>query len=118
MLKPAYSCDVCTAQRGESNHYLLVERGGAQSSPRFRVWDDVLAKRKSIGHVCGAACALKLTDKWLAENQAARSAPRVALSTCVPPPPEHPHPILPTLSASGEMDGQGAMSDNEIARCP
>jgi len=111
MLKPAYSCDVCAAQRGESNHYLLVERGGARCSPRFRVWDDALAKRKSTGHVCGAACALKLTDKWLTENQSARSAPRAAQSTYVPLRPDYPIPIQIDPAPTEETDDPAATSE-------
>jgi len=102
MRKDSYSCDICTAQRGESNHYLLVERGKGISSPCFRVWDDRLAKRKTIGHVCGATCALKITDKWLTEQQAARSAPRAAQSTSVPPPLASPLPIPPDPAPTTE----------------
>lgn len=67
MIETSYRCDGpnCTAVRGPSNHWLLLYADSVDFS--IKPWDDRSAADKDTGykHVCGAACAHKLLDRYL-----------------------------------------------------
>jgi hypothetical protein len=62
MLKLTATCDVCKAERKQTNHWWLVhiDDGGFHIAP----WDDKKAKRKGMKHVCGQGCLQGMQDKW------------------------------------------------------
>lgn len=64
-------CNVCLAQRGQGNHWFLMELR-RDRSPVFMPWDD--AEAGDTDHCCSVTCAHKALDAWFGEQQAGRTA--------------------------------------------
>jgi len=62
MIDTVYKCDVCNAVRGPENHWLMV-----YSRRDFEVlpWSDETANDERNQHICGAACAHVVLDRYL-----------------------------------------------------
>jgi len=69
-VKPQFVCDICGAQRQDTNHWFLAEQlpNGILS---FTPWDlprsPGYREQAHIQHLCGQACAHKLLDAWMSE---------------------------------------------------
>lgn len=65
--KVAFTCDVCGAERKETNHWFVVE----VTNRGFHLHDWAWAVREceidkqGVKHVCGQACAHKLLDEFM-----------------------------------------------------
>ena len=55
-----YTCDVCGAERQESNHWFMW-----QGDITFEKWSEDLADTEEWGHLCGIGCATKKLSEVL-----------------------------------------------------
>lgn len=73
MIDTQVKCDVCKAERGPANHWLLVrdlEQGFHEDvSLVYGIgifpWNDPISKWPNVRHICGAVCAHKILDRYL-----------------------------------------------------
>jgi len=73
MIAEVVKCDVCGAIRGPENHWFLSceAEGGVweDDSHVFGVaiflWNDTIATRRDVKHICGSACAHVVLGRYL-----------------------------------------------------
>ncbi len=67
--KRTYTCDVCGAEKRETNHWFVIfQRGEFQTIARFTAANldtTHITPGTAISHVCGENCALKKTSEFL-----------------------------------------------------
>ncbi len=63
MIKTCYICDICGAERKETNHWFAANVGRTLV---LRQWED---KQKGNAHICGQECVHKMLDKWMSEKE-------------------------------------------------
>jgi hypothetical protein len=59
-----YTCDVCSTQKGEANHWWRVVPD--PNVPSFTLVPFSVIPRADHQHVCGQECAAKALAKWMA----------------------------------------------------
>ncbi len=75
-----FYCDVCGKEKGESGDWWLAwvdcykAHDDAPEQPLLKLtrWERVLSHSAEVKHLCGAACAGTLMDRWMSaqhENQ-------------------------------------------------
>lgn len=68
MVTEKITCDICGAERGATNHWIMYDTGTGLTS--FESWNDEY--RSHEGQLCGVACAVKLLTKqaegWTSER--------------------------------------------------
>ena len=70
MIVESINCDVCGAERQESNHWILAFRDGWRTV-EFHPWSDKDAREQiGVKHLCGRECAQKYLDQVLGETDA------------------------------------------------
>ncbi len=66
-----YRCDVCKKQRGETNHWFLVEfqnvSGERGASIRIFAWNDQSAD-DDVFHLCGEGCVQRKVSEFIAKK--------------------------------------------------
>ncbi len=71
MIRQAISCDVCGAEKKQTNHwYVACEQSGEM---RLGGWNSRMRQRPGSKHLCGQTCLHKLVDEFMARSSAARS---------------------------------------------
>jgi hypothetical protein len=61
-----YRCNYCLNLKGEANHwYLHFLSSVAGSAFILDWWDDTLAQRDDVEHICSQACASKALSSWM-----------------------------------------------------
>jgi hypothetical protein len=63
-----YRCDYCQNIKAATNHWFL--RPTLNLEPgifEIFTWDEVLAEKPGIEHVCGQECASRAMAKWMQE---------------------------------------------------
>ena len=50
---PRYCCQVCGVQRGSAGSWLLLVLDDEQQTLRVQLWDDLVAQRPEVYHLCG-----------------------------------------------------------------
>ncbi|HEY3706382.1 MAG TPA: hypothetical protein VGL22_15070, partial [Terracidiphilus sp.] len=74
MIRQAISCDVCGAEKKQTNHwYVTCEQAGEL---RVSGWSSRMRQRPGTKHLCGQTCLHKLVDEFIARV----SGQRVAVS--------------------------------------
>ena len=78
MIRQAISCDVCGAEKKQTNHWFVAcEQAGEL---RVSGWNSRNRLRAGSKHLCGQTCLHKLVDEFMARTIAARvPAPAVEL---------------------------------------
>ena len=72
MIRQAISCDICGAEKKQTNHwYVACEQGGEM---RIGGWNSRMRQRPGSKHLCGQTCLHKLIDEFMARTSAARGA--------------------------------------------
>jgi hypothetical protein len=83
MIRQAISCEICGAQRRETNHWFIAY----EQSGELRVsdWNSQRLLSPGTKHLCGENCLHKLLDEFLASSAQARTldAPAFAASQSV-----------------------------------
>lgn len=67
-VKPQFVCDICGAQRQDTNHWFLAEllaNGILQLTPWELPQSEGYREQPQIKHLCGQTCAHKLFDAWM-----------------------------------------------------
>jgi hypothetical protein len=91
VIRQAISCDICGAEKKQTNHwYVACEQAGEM---RLGGWNSRMRQRPGAKHLCGQTCLHKLVDEFMARTSAARGASAAADS------PE-PAPSRPEIDAS------------------
>lgn len=76
MIRQAISCDVCGAEKKQTNHWFVVcELGGEL---RLAAWSSRMRLRAGAKHLCGQTCLHKLVDEYMARTIAGRVAAATA----------------------------------------
>jgi hypothetical protein len=72
VIRQAISCDVCGAEKKQTNHwYVACEQGGEM---RLGGWNSRMCQRPGAKHLCGQTCLHKLMDEFMARFNGARAA--------------------------------------------
>lgn len=58
MITEKITCDVCGAQRGIDNHWLMSVQFN-ETALSFYMWSEEYFREKQNGHICSAECAAK-----------------------------------------------------------
>jgi hypothetical protein len=72
MIRQAISCDVCGAEKRQTNHWFVAYRHGGEL--RVAGWSATNRLRAGSKHLCGQTCLHKLLDEFIATTMAARPA--------------------------------------------
>lgn len=79
MIRQAISCDICGAEKKQTNHWFVAcEQGGEL---RVSGWNSRNRLRAGSKHLCGQTCLHKLVDEFMARTIA---APVIAHSADLP----------------------------------
>lgn len=68
MRSEIYTCDVCSARRGESNHWYLaipVRREYMVILFALSEWNEAGARLTGTRHICGLECAIRFMARCL-----------------------------------------------------
>lgn len=73
MIRQAISCDVCGAEKKQTNHWFVA----AEQAGELRIagWSSRSRLRTGAKHLCGQTCLHKLVDEFMARAIAGRIAP-------------------------------------------
>ncbi|MFP5236881.1 MAG: hypothetical protein ACLGSD_13345 [Acidobacteriota bacterium] len=72
MIRQAISCDICGAEKKQTNHWFVAcEQGGEM---RVSGWNSRNRLRAGSKHLCGQTCLHKLLDEFLARTVEGRPA--------------------------------------------
>ncbi|MGA9427507.1 MAG: hypothetical protein WBV33_20675, partial [Terracidiphilus sp.] len=72
MIRQAISCDICGAEKKQTNHWFVVcEQAGEL---RIGGWNSRNRLRSESKHLCGQTCLHKLVDEFMARTIAGRVA--------------------------------------------
>lgn len=72
MIRQAISCDICGAEKKQTNHWFVVCEAGGEL--RLSGWNSRVKLRGSTKHRCGQTCLHKLIDEFLARSISGRVA--------------------------------------------
>ena len=66
MIRQAISCDICAAEKRQTNHWFVAyEKGGEL---RVSGWTSRFRLRPETKHLCGQTCVHKLVDEFMAKS--------------------------------------------------
>jgi hypothetical protein len=80
MWTETFTCNVCGKRKGDVDHWWIASIGEISPSevednkPQFQLipWSELMARSPEVIHLCGAGCALKETERWMASLSAMR----------------------------------------------
>jgi hypothetical protein len=72
MIRQAISCDICGAEKHQTNHWFVVYTQGSEL--RVTGWNANRRLRAGSKHLCGQTCLHKLVDEFIAGTMASRTA--------------------------------------------
>lgn len=81
MIRQAISCDVCGAEKRQTNHWFVAYTQGGEL--RVTGWSANRRMRAGLKHLCGQTCVHKLVDEFIAGTMASRA--QAASDAVVPP---------------------------------
>ncbi len=85
MIRQAISCDICGAEKKQTNHwYVACEQGGEL---RVGGWNSRMRQRPGAKHLCGQTCLHKLVDEFMARASAERGTSTAVADNAEPAPP-------------------------------
>jgi hypothetical protein len=71
MIRQAISCDICAAEKRQTNHWFVAYEQGGEL--RVSGWTSRHRLRPDSKHLCGQTCLHKLVDEFMAKSIAKRS---------------------------------------------
>jgi hypothetical protein len=71
MIRQAISCDICGAEKKQTNHWFVAYTQGGEL--RVSGWSSTSRLRAGSKHLCGQTCLHKLIDEFMARTLAARA---------------------------------------------
>ena len=71
MIRQAISCDVCGAEKRQTNHWFVAYTRGGEL--RVMGWNASSRMRAGSKHLCGQTCLHKLLDEFIAGAMATRA---------------------------------------------
>jgi hypothetical protein len=69
MIRQAINCDMCGAEKQESNYWFVAYEQGGEL--KLRGWESPQNSRKNAKHLCGQKCAQRMTANFMASLTAA-----------------------------------------------
>jgi hypothetical protein len=76
MIRQAISCDLCGAEKRQTNHWFVAYEQGDEF--RVSAWSASSRLRPGTKHLCGQTCLHKLVDDFMARALAGRLQPAAA----------------------------------------
>lgn len=76
MIRQAISCDICGAEKKQTNHWFVASEQAGEL--RVSGWSSRNRLRTGSKHLCGQTCLHKLLDEFLARSVAGRPAPEAS----------------------------------------
>src|SRR6266567_5085845 len=73
MIRQAISCDICGAEKRQTNHWFVAYTHGSEL--RVTGWNANGRIRAGCKHLCGQTCLHKLLDEFIAGTMASRTPP-------------------------------------------
>ena len=73
MIRQAISCDICGAEKRQTNHWFVAYTHGGEM--RVTGWNANSRLRTGSKHLCGQTCLHKLVDEFIAGNMSNRVQP-------------------------------------------
>ncbi len=70
MIRQAISCDICGAEKKQTNHWFVASEHGGEL--RVSGWSSRNRMRPGSKHLCGQTCLHKLMDDFMARDVASR----------------------------------------------
>ncbi|MGA9671265.1 MAG: hypothetical protein WBQ94_18790 [Terracidiphilus sp.] len=70
MIRQAISCDICGAEKKQTNHWFVASEHGGEL--RVSGWNSRNRLRPGSKHLCGQTCLHKLMDDFMARDVASR----------------------------------------------
>lgn len=70
MIRQAISCDICGAEKKQTNHWFVASEHGGEL--RVSGWNSRNRMRPGSKHLCGQTCLHKLMDDFMARDVASR----------------------------------------------
>jgi hypothetical protein len=64
MIRQAINCDICGAEKQESNYWFVAYEQGGEL--KLRGWESPQNSRKNAKHLCGQKCAQRMTANFMA----------------------------------------------------
>ncbi|MGO8709756.1 MAG: hypothetical protein ACLQMG_18925 [Terracidiphilus sp.] len=71
MIRQAISCDICAAEKRQTNHWFVAYEQGGEL--RVSGWTSRHRLKPDAKHLCGQTCLHKLIDEFIAKSIAARA---------------------------------------------
>ena len=71
MIRQAISCDICAAEKRQTNHWFVAYEQGGEL--RVSGWTSRHRLRPESKHLCGQTCLHKLVDEFMAKSIAKRA---------------------------------------------
>lgn len=71
MIRQAISCDICAAEKRQTNHWFVAYEQGGEL--RVSGWTSRHRLKPDAKHLCGQTCLHKLIDEYMARSIAARA---------------------------------------------
>lgn len=71
MIRQAISCDICAAEKRQTNHWFVAYEQGGEL--RVSGWTSRHRLKPDSKHLCGQTCLHKLIDEYIAKSIAARA---------------------------------------------
>ena len=71
MIRQAISCDICAAEKRQTNHWFVTYEQGGEL--RVSGWTSRHRLRPDSKHLCGQTCLHKLVDEFMAKSIAKRA---------------------------------------------
>ena len=71
MIRQAISCDICAAEKRQTNHWFVAYEQGGEL--RVSGWTSRHRLKAEAKHLCGQTCLHKLIDEYIAKSHAVRA---------------------------------------------
>jgi hypothetical protein len=68
MIRQAINCDICAAEKQESNYWFVAYEQGGEL--KLRGWESPKNSRKDAKHLCGQKCAQRMMANFMASQMA------------------------------------------------
>jgi hypothetical protein len=68
MIRQAINCDICAAEKQESNYWFVAYEHGGEL--KLRGWESPKNSRKDAKHLCGQKCAQRMMANFMASQMA------------------------------------------------
>jgi hypothetical protein len=66
MIRQAINCDICAAEKQESNYWFVAYEQGGEL--KLRGWESPKNSRKDAKHLCGQKCAQRMVANFMASQ--------------------------------------------------